>query len=198
VRNDTAATAHEEDSRRRGLPLLLVLAVLALLCLLAVIASGHTNGTQPPLLLAGTAEEAGWWTRISVEESEPAEPEVPPTVSASIPSDVLFTEGSADLEAASRDQLRDLARTLQRTTGPITIVGHTDMLGDEDANELLGSDRAEAVAAVLVELGVAADRLSTDSLGESQPTCPQVNPDGTDNADCRARCRRVVVTYTRT
>jgi outer membrane protein OmpA-like peptidoglycan-associated protein len=116
-------------------------------------------------------------------------------VTTSIPSDVLFTEGSATVEDSASAALGDLARRLNASTGSITVEGHTDHRGDAAFNMRLGQARADAVAQRLVAFGVPSDRIATRSLGETQPVCQQTNRDGSDNPDCRVKCRRVVVTY---
>jgi outer membrane protein OmpA-like peptidoglycan-associated protein len=183
----------EQPARKRRW--VLVLVALALLgAVLVALSSGH-HATAKTLRLGGTDLEPGWWGQITTSTSQPAQPSGNATVVASIPSDVLFAEGSAQLEAAAAQALTDLAATLRDTSGSITVDGHTDLRGDEASNLSLGQSRAEAVAMTLIALGVPADRITTRSYGEAQPTCQQTNADGSDNADCRARCRRVVVTY---
>ncbi len=49
------------------------------------------------------------------------------------------------------------------------IGGHTDSDGDDASNLKLSQERADAVKAKLVELGVAPDRLSTKGYGETKP-----------------------------
>lgn len=51
----------------------------------------------------------------------------------------------------------------------VVLQGHTDYKGSDEYNMKLGMDRAEAVRQELVASGVAAERLSTVSFGESQP-----------------------------
>ena len=53
-----------------------------------------------------------------------------------------------------------------------TIVGHTDDSGDEEYNFRLGQRRAEAVAAHMIEQGIAPERIQTHSRGETDPTVP--------------------------
>ncbi|MDP9388544.1 MAG: OmpA family protein [Actinomycetota bacterium] len=189
---DSNSNDDTERQRRKGAWLVMVAATIAIGCLPACAGVGESEGS---IGLTRTGAEPGWWTRISIEQATADTRSSPPRMRATVPSDVLFALGSADLEAAARGELSDLAETLRRTSGSITVEGHTDLLGSEEANLRLGESRARAVASLLMALGVSPDRLTTASLGESQPVCAQVNSDGTDNADCRARCRRVVITY---
>jgi outer membrane protein OmpA-like peptidoglycan-associated protein len=208
------------ERRRRRVWLLPAAALLAIGGAGVLVALDKPNRELNSMRLVGTGEESGWWTRISIEEprppspstpaapetpieearpaipSTPAAPKTPAVATATIPSDVLFAESSAELDDSARERLRELATQLAESSGTIVVDGHTDLLGDDASNMRLGEERAGAVATLLVDLGVPAARIEVASFGETQPVCEQVNPDGSDNADCRARCRRVVVTYT--
>jgi outer membrane protein OmpA-like peptidoglycan-associated protein len=161
----------------------------------AVVAANQAHNARRQLVLTGTGLEPGWWTKVSVNPFTPAQPASPPVIVASIPSDILFGEGSSGLEDSASKALVTLADAVNQTTGPVEVDGHTDLIGSDESNMRLGGARAQAVARRLIELGVTADRITTRSLGETRPVCDEVNADGSDNADCRARCRRVVVTY---
>jgi outer membrane protein OmpA-like peptidoglycan-associated protein/opacity protein-like surface antigen len=54
----------------------------------------------------------------------------------------------------------------------IEIHGHTDSIGSEEYNMKLGKRRAEAVKAYMVDHGVAAGRMETESFGETKPIGP--------------------------
>jgi outer membrane protein OmpA-like peptidoglycan-associated protein len=60
---------------------------------------------------------------------------------------------------------------LLKKDGSVKVVlqGHADYIGAEKFNEKLGMDRAEAVRSALIASGIAADRLSAVTFGESQP-----------------------------
>jgi peptidoglycan-associated lipoprotein len=51
----------------------------------------------------------------------------------------------------------------------VTLVGHADEMGPEDYNVELGRKRAEAVLKETVKVGIAKNRLSTDSRGKYEP-----------------------------
>jgi len=69
----------------------------------------------------------------------------------------------------------------------LEIQGHTDATGPEDYNFKLGEARAEAVRRYLSKQGVALNRMSTISYGESEPVEKNTTRTG------RAKNRRVVV-----
>lgn len=110
-------------------------------------------------------------------EVAPAEPAAPESAAAVVQSDtrVFFPNVGFDFDKRALNDLgkgrvREIARILQNS-GSVNVVlqGHTDYMGSDAYNEKLGLDRAEAVRAELVTLGIAADRLSTVTFGESQP-----------------------------
>jgi len=87
--------------------------------------------------------------------------------------DALFAfgrHGTADIMKRGRGELDAIAsQLLAATPASVRIVGHTDYIGDEQANQLLSQQRAETVRAYLVGQGVRADTVFAVGLGESQP-----------------------------
>lgn len=60
----------------------------------------------------------------------------------------------------------------------LKIVGHTDDRGDDAHNQALSQQRAEAVKAYLVEKGVAAERMTAEGAGETQPIADNNTAEG--------------------
>lgn len=110
-------------------------------------------------------------------------------------ADVLFEFDKANLKPAATETLAKVAEVL-RSSGqaPATIAGHTDGKGTADYNQKLSERRAVAVKDWLVKTGkIAASRLTVKGLGMKEPIAPNANPDGSDNADGRAKNRRVEI-----
>ncbi len=95
-------------------------------------------------------------------------------------SDVLRPESSAVIEEL-------VAALNAHPDWQITIEGHTDAVGADDANQALSERRAAAVVLALTQRGIAAERLSSAGFGERQPVAPNDTPTG------RAQNRRVEV-----
>lgn len=72
--------------------------------------------------------------------------------------------------------LKDLAERLKNGTEKVLITGHTDDRGEEEANYNLGLRRAKVVRDILKRYGVPANRITTESKGETQPA----EPNGTE------------------
>ncbi|MBP7462023.1 MAG: OmpA family protein [Candidatus Delongbacteria bacterium] len=66
-----------------------------------------------------------------------------------------------------------------------SVEGHTDSDGNEQANQSLSENRADAVRLMLVNLGISADRLVSKGWGESRPMTENTTSEG------KAQNRRV-------
>lgn len=100
-----------------------------------------------------------------------------------------FPVGSAEIPPENYGLLTKLQRVLRQFPGaPVTITGHTDARGDDDANRRLSTRRALAVRDhLLANMAVSADRFSARGFGESRPIATN------DTEEGRARNRRIDV-----
>jgi OOP family OmpA-OmpF porin len=99
---------------------------------------------------------------------------------------VQFESGSANLTAAGRAVLDDMAATIKKLHDPfINVVGNTDNVGSRQANIELSLARASAVKDYLVGKGIPAARLSVSGMGPDNPIASN------DTAAGRARNRRI-------
>lgn len=84
--------------------------------------------------------------------------------------DINFDFDKRKLNDLGKGKVHQVARLLNSDTNVhVVLQGHADYKGSDAYNEKLGMDRAEAVRQELVSLGVASDRLSTVTFGETQP-----------------------------
>lgn len=92
---------------------------------------------------------------------------------------VLFNTGAATLDEQYKP-LIDLAVDLMEAepNSVLSIVGHTDDVGPDDANLRLSLNRAEAVAGLVVSHGIDPDRLTVEGRGETEPLESNETPEG--------------------
>lgn len=103
-------------------------------------------------------------------------------------SGLLFDVNSSSLKSATRQNLRELANTLNKYDDTeILIQGHTDSTGAEDYNMKLSNERASSVRTQLLTSGVASQRIATMGLGETEPVASNGSVSG------RQQNRRVEV-----
>lgn len=125
------------------------------------------------------------------------EAEVVPVEAPLAPLDasVSFAQGGRELGEAAKSQLAIILQSPQmKAGGIITLRGHTDTVGYDEANLRVSRQRAEAVEEYLVDKGVAPDRIEVIALGEMRPIAPNAKLDGTPDEEGRAANRRVDVT----
>ena len=92
---------------------------------------------------------------------------------------VRFTTGRAILHPDSRELLKQVLDAVVRNgIKRLRVEGHTDNRGGKRKNLLLSQDRAQAVADVLVELGMDRSRLDVEGHGDSRPIAPNVTARG--------------------
>ncbi|NBC21458.1 MAG: OmpA family protein [Alphaproteobacteria bacterium] len=100
-----------------------------------------------------------------------------------------FSLESAALSGEARERLSALADYLAANPGMrVRIEGHTDTTGPTEYNQRLSERRAQSVADLMTENGVAARRITASGQGESNPVASN------DNRAGRIANRRVEIT----
>ena len=80
---------------------------------------------------------------------------------------VYFLTGSDEFTDESKISVSRLLEEMGRRPSPeITVIGHTDRVGTDQANDALSLQRAQRVREMLVQRGVAAERISVAGRGE--------------------------------
>lgn len=103
---------------------------------------------------------------------------------------IYFDTDQSALRPEAKDTLDRQADWLRRHPDTqARIEGNADERGSTDYNQALGSRRAEAARAYLVDHGIAASRVSTASNGKAQPIDSGSGPD----ALARNRNARTIV-----
>jgi outer membrane protein OmpA-like peptidoglycan-associated protein len=89
---------------------------------------------------------------------------------------VEFDAGTATLRTTSQPILDAVAATLvgNPSIRLVEVQSHTSRIGDHDANLALSMQRAEVVAAYLVQAGVSSSRLIARGYGDAQPIDPAI------------------------
>lgn len=105
-----------------------------------------------------------------------------------MPQDILFDVSSFTVSQSLRGDLFSVAQNLQRyPDSSVQVVGHTDSTGSASYNQTLSERRANAVADVLIQGGVAPARIRAIGRGEDQPVASNLTPEG------RTQNRRVEI-----
>jgi chemotaxis protein MotB len=97
-----------------------------------------------------------------------------------VPGELLFAAGSNEVQAGAYDTLAKVAELIgMYGSRPVLILGHSDAMGDAERNRYLSERRAERVKQIFVDdFELAADRLSTEGLGEARPIASNATPQG--------------------
>lgn len=99
-----------------------------------------------------------------------------------------FATNKTRILSRSEEALNDLYMYLARNSQVrIKIIGHTDNVGKDAANQKLSDGRANAVMQDLIERGIAPERLQAEGRGETQPI------DTNDTEEGRQNNRRVEI-----
>lgn len=111
-------------------------------------------------------------------------------IEVALGAEVLFETGQHVLKPEAASALRALADLLRRHPDRLTLIeGHTDSVGQPQANQTLSAQRAAAVRTWLItQAGIPAGRMTALGRGETAPVAPN------DTADGRQKNRRVNVT----
>lgn len=99
-----------------------------------------------------------------------------------------FSTGSADLLAESNAGLAKTKAAIEaRKSCDLSVIGHSDRVGDNSTNKGISMQRAETVAKALTNNGIASQCMDIRYYGENDPAIPTA-----DNVD-EPRNRRVEV-----
>jgi len=108
-----------------------------------------------------------------------------------MPGNVTFRTDSSSINAGFYQVLDSVAILLKEYADTtVTVVGHTDSVGDASYNQSLSEQRAHSVSGYLRSQGVAGQRFNVMGYGEQSPVASNATREG------RAQNRRVEITLT--
>lgn len=112
-------------------------------------------------------------------------------LTVTLPQGILFATNSTSVSGAAQNDLFALAQNLNRNdNSTVNVIGHTDNVGDAAFNFDLSQRRAQSVASVLINAGVAPQRIRSIGRGEDAPVASNLTPQG------RQQNRRVEIVIT--
>jgi len=99
---------------------------------------------------------------------------------------ITFDIGKANIKPESMTEINRIAQLMKDNPDlKFEVQGHTDNTGTVASNQKLSEQRAQAIVNKLVEMGIAANRLSAKGMGQSAPLADNSTDEG------RAKNRRV-------
>jgi OOP family OmpA-OmpF porin len=117
-------------------------------------------------------------------------------------ADGVFKFGRSEINVSNvsaRQSIDDLVSHIKQTYGNnknimVSIVGHTDPIGNAEANKRLSAARANAIRDYMVKGGLLSDQVSSEGVGSEQPVITTCGTEATPkNILCNKPNRRVVV-----
>ncbi|MDG2504819.1 MAG: PorP/SprF family type IX secretion system membrane protein [Crocinitomicaceae bacterium] len=94
-------------------------------------------------------------------------------------SNLEFETNLDVIKISSKPALVELSNTLKKKPDwKLKLSGHTDNVGDNDANMILSKKRAESVKRFLASQGIDKSRLQTEFFGESEPISDNATASG--------------------
>ena len=99
---------------------------------------------------------------------------------------ITFDIGKANIKPESMTEINRIAQLMKDNPDlKFEVQGHTDNTGTVAGNQKLSEQRAQAIVNKLVEMGIAANRLTAKGMGQSAPLADNSTDEG------RAKNRRV-------
>jgi outer membrane protein OmpA-like peptidoglycan-associated protein len=107
-------------------------------------------------------------------------------------NNLLFETGKDIIKSSSYNSLNELAKVLvNNPETKLHLEGHTDNVGEDEANLTLSQNRSESVKRYLINKGVSEYRITTDGFGETKP----VTTNDTDKGRALNRRVEMVIKY---
>lgn len=144
---------------------------------------------------------AGTVLETEAPASVPVATPLPANAQFTLPTNMLFGFNKSklnDLPEPVRDTLRSFAQQLKTnlaTLESITIIGHTDRLGNDEQNLKLSTARAETIKEFFVLQGIDAEKIKAEGKGSTAPLNECTETNRKKLIDCLAPNRRVDIEF---
>ncbi len=113
-----------------------------------------------------------------------------------IEGDFLFDFDSYEPRPDANELVQSLVPViLEKKPTQVVVEGHTDSWGTPPYNDNLSTKRAEAIADLLVDSGVARSLVVVKGFGETRPAAVEMTQDGKDDPIGRQKNRRVEIRF---
>ena len=125
---------------------------------------------------------------ISNYDSYPGVLMSPKEIKSFVLRDIYFATGKTQILSSSEAALAELYNLLRaRPKQRIRIIGHTDDIGSDRANQTLSEGRCQSVRQAMIERGISPERIDIEGRGEKDPIVPN------DSDEHRQMNRRVEI-----
>ncbi|MCU6194802.1 OmpA family protein [Enterobacter sichuanensis] len=114
-------------------------------------------------------------------------------------SDVLFGFGkfrASDITDKGKVEISKLIQNLKANelnVNEVQVIGHTDAIGSEKDNIVLGKKRADTVRELLIGGGIPAHKITSSTAGSHEPVVTGCSGSKSEKIQCNAPNRRVVI-----
>lgn len=113
-----------------------------------------------------------------------------PRVERIVLGDVLFDFNSSSLKPEATDEILSKMSIIDTDTlSKIEIYGYTDNVGNDEYNNKLSKDRADAVKQLLIENGFKAEIINSNGMGSEKPIADNRTEEG------RSKNRRIEILF---
>ena len=132
--------------------------------------TADSSGSGSTSTSTSTSSDVSSSDETESTESASIEPGSQEDLIVNVGDRVFFNYDSAELDTDAKELLQDQVAWLKQYSNVSVIIeGHCDERGTREYNLALGEKRAQSVKNYLINLGIAADRVSTISYGKERP-----------------------------
>jgi len=129
---------------------------------------------------------------LTIPDNQTREADSLMKLKASMPKDLTiyfeFNDAKFKADPQISNDIAPFKAWLDKYPGSMLLVtGHADLVGTPEFNQELGLKRAQVVSKYLEGQGIPANRILTESMGESKPAAGYITPQG------RAKNRRTEI-----